>query len=347
MTKRLLTSTMTPADWAKVERLSREALMRDPLTVSAASSLGLRAQEQGDVTRARQIFRYANWLSRRDVQTQLWSIEDAVSRDDVQGALRHYDIAMRTSGNMQELLFPILGAAIADDAVRAELVKTMRRQPSWAPHFAMYAATLGSDPRAAARYLADLTSARMPPAWQAQSAMVTRLYEQVSPEAAWAHYAAAMPGADPTMSRDADFRADPATPSPFDWTPLNDDVIRASIQPGSNGGVFDFSVPSGVGGAVLQQVQMLPAGRYVLEGRSADINQSAKALPYWQLRCRSGEELGRIPVPASSTAGGAFRGVFVVPASCPVQVLALVTRPSDAVGGATGQILQARLVAAR
>ncbi|MFV3517295.1 hypothetical protein ACNJD8_22045, partial [Mycobacterium tuberculosis] len=76
------------------DRIARQALVQDPTAVAAVATLGINAQLRGDTGPARRIFAYANQLSRRDLRTQLWAIEDAVSRNDIPGVLNNYDIAL-------------------------------------------------------------------------------------------------------------------------------------------------------------------------------------------------------------------------------------------------------------
>ena len=49
------------------------------------------------------LFHFASSLSRRDVPTQLWLIEDAVRKNDIPGALSHYDAALRSSLASQQI----------------------------------------------------------------------------------------------------------------------------------------------------------------------------------------------------------------------------------------------------
>ncbi|MDT9096849.1 hypothetical protein RSW32_26335, partial [Escherichia coli] len=76
------------------------------------------AQLHGDVGAARRLFAYGQRLSRRDNSTQLWAIEDAVARNDIPDVLRHYDVALRTSPNLADILYPVLASASADPAIR-------------------------------------------------------------------------------------------------------------------------------------------------------------------------------------------------------------------------------------
>ena len=337
----------TTADRAKADRLAREALRQDPTAVAAVATLGLNAQIRGETATARRLFVYSQTLSRRDLQTQLWAIEEAVARNDIPGALRRYDIALRTKRNAANLLFPVLASAVDDPAIRSALIKTLSATPHWGESFIYYAGSEGPDPRAVARLYLGLrrTGVTVAEGWGAL--LIDRLIKAGFPDDAWAYYASLRPGVDRRMSRDLRFTADIDARTPFDWTPANDAGLATSIQHGEQGGFFEFATPPGAAGALLRQVQILPPGDYRLEGRSSGIDQAEGSRPYWALTCQSGRELGRVAMPNSAQANGAFAGRFSVPAGCPAQTLSLVARPSELVGGVVGQIAQVRLYPAR
>lgn len=334
----------TPTQRRRADDLALIALRRDPTTVQAVSSLGINAQLRGDAAGARRLFAYAERLSRRDQATHLWAIEDAVARGDVPGALEHYDMALRTSRTASELLFPVLAAAIEDSAVRAAVLHTLVRKPNWGPAFADYVAGNGS-PRATAQLFRGLqrTGMTVPP--QSQATVLSRLLAADDMAGAWAYYAALRRGVDRRVSRDSTFSAMLDVPTAFDWVPLSEGGVVTSLQRdgGDGRGSFDFSAPTSVGGPLLQQLQVLPPGTYRLEGRASGIDQAPDSLPYWQLTCSGGRELGRVVIPNSAVGGGMFRGEYQVPADCPTQLLTLVARASDAIGGVEGRIDQVRL----
>jgi hypothetical protein len=335
----LLTQTTTPDTRAQAAALSRAALRRDPTAVAAAATLGVVTLEQGRTGEARRLLGYARMLSRRNVPTQLWAIEDAVARNDVPGALRWYDVALRTKPAMGEVLYPVLAQAARDPAIRTALIQTLAGKPLWADSYIGYAAGQKDDPQSTAALFAGLRArgVAIPPA--AQASVVVVLLDGGDVGEAWRYYAAIRPGAARTRNRDPRFTALLETPSLFDWVPVNDGNVSTSVQRTREGGVFEFSAPASIGGTVLQQVQLLPAGSYRLSGHSDGIAQDARALPYWTLTCRAdGREIGRVTVPNSAQAGGNFAGTLTVPATCPVQVLALFAQPSDAIGGISGQI---------
>lgn len=330
-------------DRARADRMARLALRQDPTAVVAVSTLGLSAQIGGDTAAARRLFAYAHNLSRRDLQTQLWMIEDAVGRNDIPGALRQYDIALRTMPGLGEMLFPVLTSAISDPAIRVGLVATLSRRPSWSADFISHLVQAPVVPRDTAALLLGVHRGGGAVSSTAQAKVIGALITAGNVQAGWDYYAAMHPGADPRRSRDPRFANVPDVPSPFDWAATGDGGVNAVLERG----LLDFSAPASVGGPVVQQLQLLPPGRYQLIGHSEGIDQVDDARPYWVLTCQEGRELGRVAMPNSITAKGAFAGIFDVPADCPVQVLMLVARPSDSMDGLSGRIDHVELAAIR
>lgn len=338
----------TSADRGRADTLARAALSDDALAVQAVSTLGIDAQLRGNSAQAQRLFAYSQKLSRRDLQTQLWAIEVAVARSDVAGALHHYDIALRTSTDSWELLFSVLGKATTNPVIRAALVSTLSQRPIWGASFIAYNAAHSPNPEATAALFTELRQVGLSIADGARAPIINALIERGALDQAWRYYATGRSNAVRNSSRDPYFTGRTEAASMLDWVAVDDGSIASSIQRGDAGGVFDFAAPASVGGALLRQVQLLLPGNYRITGLSSGIEQAADALPYWSLSCRKDDkELGRVVVPVSSQAQGRFEGRFVVPSGCPVQVLTLIARPSDAVGGVTGQIRRVQLVPAR
>jgi hypothetical protein len=334
------------SDAAARSMQARNALRKDPTAVNAIAQLGLIAQVNGDLASARRLFGYSERLSRRDLQTQLWAIEDAVGREDIAGALRHYDVALRTKGQSRAILYPVLASAIGDAQVRAEFVRMLSTRPLWADDFLAYASKAGEDPRATAALLVALHRRGIPVPEQVNAALINSMVARGQVEEAWDFYGGVREHADRRRARDPRFAAVLEAPTVFDWMPVNDGSVTGSIQPSGSSGLFDFYVVPGGGGALLKQMQVLPPGTYRLSGHSRGIEQERGALPYWVLTCGS-RELGRVEVPNSVAAGGSFSGLLSVPAGCGVQTLALIARPSASVSGLVGQIDRVELAPAQ
>ncbi len=330
-------------DRARADQLARLSLRQDPTAVIAVSTLGLSAQIGGDTAAARRLFGYARGLSRRDLQTQLWMIEDAVGRNDISGALHQYDITLRTMPGLGDMLFPVLASAISDPAIRVRLVTTLSRRPAWSADFISHITQTPAAPRDVAALLLGVHREGGTVSSTAQAKVIGALIAAGDMRGGWNYYAAMHPGVDARRSRDSRFANVADVPSPFDWVAAGDGGVTAVLERG----LVSFTAPASVGGPVMQQLQLLPPGRYQLTGHSEGIDQVDGARPYWVLTCQGGRELGRVMVPNSITTNGAFAGTFDVTADCPVQVLMLVARPSDSMTGLSGQIDRAELAATR
>lgn len=328
----------------EAEQLARRALRQDPMAVPAAAVLAASAELRGDTRTGQRLLSYAERLSRRDLETQLILVEVSVANQDIAGALRHYDTALRTSRAAPDLLFPVLAAAVAEPAVRRELVRTLGRRPAWTGDFVNYVGGHGPVPAATADLLLGLQRARVPVSEGARAETINLLVAHGGPEAAWSFYAASAGITNRSRSRDAHFEAGLQAPSIFDWMPVNDGSVATALQRSAVGGSFVFSAPPTVGGPLLRQAEMLPHGDYVLQGVSADVDQSEASLPYWTLTCRAdGRELGRVVVKSSITSNGRFAGQLSVPKDCTFQDLMLIARPTDRLTGVSGQIKQVQL----
>src|SRR3546814_1164883 len=77
-----------------------------------------------------------------------------------------------------------------------------------------------------------------------------------------------LPGSDRRQSRDPAFTNTVEARTVLDWSAVNGTGVSTAILPEAQNGLFDFTVSMGNGGPLLQQLQMLPAGDYVLEGHS-------------------------------------------------------------------------------
>jgi hypothetical protein len=321
------------------KNLARRALVQDPTAVAAVAALGLHAEEENKKAEARHLFAYSQRLTRRDLTTRLWAIEEAVARNDIIGALRHYDIALRTSRRAPEILFPILVNAIADSRIRAGLIDRLATEPPWYGLFIEYAASHGSKPASTALLFRSLHDRGLVVSSVARELLIARLVSGGLLEEAWTYYASFRLNVRRDQARDSNFSDELPNPTLFDWQPIGVNGLSASIQQG----LLDVSAPPSVGGALVRQIQMLPAGTYRLTGQSVGIEQPENARPYWLLTCQDGRELGRVSVSNSSVAEGTFSGLITVPASCPTQTLALIARASDSMSGLTGQFDRVQL----
>lgn len=324
-------------------RLAREALLADATAAEALTVLGFQAELRGDTAQAKQIFAYSQVLTRRELRPRMWAIEEAVSRGDIHGALRNYDIALRISDDAAAMLFPTLSAALVEPRVRAALLRVLDTDPVWTDAFVAYAANSGIEPEGAIAFFSESGEHGIEPSAPLRANLVNALMAQDKPREAWNYYRTFRADAHRDQSRDPTFSLDTDVRAAFDWQARNDARISAAILREGDGGLLDFTVPPSVGGELVRQVQLLPTGRYRLAGQSRGVDQREYSRPYWALSCQDGRLLGRVPLANSAENQGKFSGEFVVPPNCTVQILALFARSTDDIMGVSGQIVRAQL----
>ncbi len=253
----LLEADQSPATRAEAARRARAALLRDPTAVAAARTLGFVADMEGRKAAARTALTYTEMLSRRDAAAQLWLIEEAVGRNDVKGALQHFDIALRTSSLAKAAIEPVLIGATSDANLVVPIADVMRGAP-WTPDFLSRLIAEGPSPRNTARIVAML---RMPPGDYKRD-VYRRLIIRAAQSTDWRLVAqsyhvitGARPGDAAAPIVDRDFR-NPGPFIPLDWQFPSSPEIFA--ERGSDG----LSVVARGDGAVARQLTFLPPGRY-------------------------------------------------------------------------------------
>lgn len=325
----LIAPGMSPRDATAARTLARDALALDPTSVVAARSLGVLAEADGDRAKAGRLRNYALYLSRRDLPTQLWTIETAVARNDIATALTHYDQALLTSNSAEQLLLPILVAATGQDQIREPLLAKLRTRPIWWPSFTRELFTTGTDRRMIVSVFRLFGLAR--PGNDAQrrefaSLGLSRLIALGDYADAWA-----LVGRGPRDTLvNGDFEQMSAPP-PFGWQLVDEIDLSGVIQPGGDGASGYALFPSASGGrsgdAATQFVVLRP-GRYTLSARTSGGFPTGSALI---VRCHgeAGTPLGSVDLPAQSAKSGVSL-TFTVPANgCGGQMVAVHAASGD------------------
>lgn len=245
------------ADKKRARARAIEAIVADPTQRIGFLVLGLLASN--DAISAKQVS-YAEALSRRDLAAQLYLVERAVRSDDIDGAIRHYDTALRTSQEARATLFPILSGAIDDDAIAAALGRVLARAPNWTVPYLDYAVQVTPD----ARNLLKLDTAvrraggNLPIATHGY--LIARLARDGFFGEALVHYRA-LTGGLPTI-RNSGFELEDRF-FPVDWEYVTEPDLGAERVAGIEGrtNVLMVHALSGVTGVAARQLIALPVGR--------------------------------------------------------------------------------------
>lgn len=326
----------------QAKNLAIAAMRRDATSVKAIRTFGVVALLEGKKGLADRLMEHAFRLSRRDLPTTIYLIDQNVERDDIPGALNHFDVALRVSKASQATLFPILASALTDERLVAPLTSLFRRDPSWLPSFIEVA--LASPPSAVnlSAILARLKNNRAASNPHTRRVVLKRLVADGEYRAASIFYNATAGRSQAGLVTDGLFEREPILP-PFDWSyesSANLGAYRVAPDDQRPGGLH-YYVGAGEGGALATQLLMLPPGQYVLESLMADAPADSIGVPIWRIICAppGTQSLVAAGFSASEEGPRATRENFTVPAlACDAQWLSLEIRSDDAGGRAEGLI---------
>jgi hypothetical protein len=133
--KAAIDASAKPADVSRSVSLAQSSLRLQALNPAALALIGIGHAAKGD-SQGISLIQLSTLTSRRELLAHIANIEDRASNDDAAGALRSYDLALRTSSDASGVLFPILANAVSDPGIRSELVPYIRRQAPWSLAFA-------------------------------------------------------------------------------------------------------------------------------------------------------------------------------------------------------------------
>ena len=313
--------------------VARDALRRDPTVRSAWRTLGVAAAAEGRASEATQMFLFANRLSRRDLPTQLWLIEDNVRRNDVDGALVHYDYALRTSRTAADLLLPVLVNATSTEVIIDPLSDLLAADPPWAPSFFFVLGQTARSGEGAADIIAAVRekgySEPIPNAW----GLPGRLVQQGDYASASRLYESLQEGDTRISAREDQFAKSPKL-VPFDWDLQASNDVRAEPQlldsSDTSAALYVYAA-NGTFSRAARKLVLLRPGRYrLLSNLRVDQEPFPDRLE-WTISCAgAASSLVTQSIELSRPGRTTHSQAFVVPSgNCEAQWLDLSIRGSD------------------
>jgi hypothetical protein len=254
----------TPTALESASALATTVVRREPANVVAVRTLALTAAvtDRGDA-KAKRLITYAESLSRRDLPTQLWLIENNVAANNIDSALLHYDRALRTNLAARDILIPILAEAAKQPAVAHPLAKMLATRPMLWTEFADKFIFASDAPDALALTMGVL---RLDPSKEGernflQQTMVS-LVDGGAPAKAYSLFTSAVGKSIPsgTFVRNGSFTDAPKL-APFDWLLLDETDLSATRDrrgDGANDWSLFLTAQNGRNGVVARQLLMLP-----------------------------------------------------------------------------------------
>lgn len=317
----------------RVRRLVASALARDLTQVQAIELRALDLVVSGKAAEGRQLFELSDRLSRRSLATRLWLIQDAVDRGSVSGALRNFDIALRTSTDAQPVLFPVLAKASADPTLTDRLAAMLDRPSDWRLMFFEWVLANDSDVRPVAVVAAHMRDRdfilsndigqrlieRLVTARQFDAAMLlNRRFGRVTSGVADPHF------------------TDASARYPFGWGLVDSGSLGAHRAASGSASALIYSAAPANSGQVAAQLLALKPGRYALATMSAA--PATGAAPYWSVSCAESGGAVIATLDQRMTAGSRAATDFSVPAACAAQWLTLQVRPAPDSSSQSGAV---------
>ena len=319
----------------RVQDLVGAALARD---VTLPAAIELRAADlgaKGDARREARLFELSSAISRRSLATRLWLIQRSVDRGDVAGALRDFDMALRTSAAAPPILFPILAGATSDGALIGPIAHMLDRPSDWRLMFLNYALAHGDAP-SLGEIVLRMRDRGFVRSNGIDRALIARFVELRSFALAGRVRDALSDGTPFPLITDGEF-ADASAAYPFGWQLTDRGDVGAERAFLGGRPALSYRAEPGRGGQVAAQLLLLAPGTYRLETAAASPGMRG-ATPYWSLTCgeRGSGSLARLDLPVH---GGARAGVeFTVPSGCAGQWLTLTLVPGEAPAGRPGAV---------
>jgi hypothetical protein len=317
----------------RVRSLVATALARDLTQVQAIELRALDLVVSGKPAEGRQLFELSDRLSRRSLATRLWLIQDSVDRGSVGGALRNFDIALRTTTDAQPILFPVLAKACADPTLTDRLARLLDRPSDWRLMFFEWVLANDSDVRPVAAVTAHMRDRRFIVSNGIDQRLIERLVTAREFDAALAlnqRFGRPAHGvADPHFT-------DPSARYPFGWGLVDSGSLGAHRAVSGSASALIYSAAPANSGQVAAQLLTLRPGRYALATMTAA--GATGAAPYWSISCAEagGAVIATLDQPMA--ARGKAETLFSVPDSCHAQWLTLQVRPAPDSSSQSGAV---------
>ena len=318
----------------ETERAARRALSDGPLHWAALRDLGIAADTAGDKAAARSVMIRASLRGHRDIPTQGWWLQQALTAGDAVGAVPRIDALLRSQPDLEPRLLPIVAALTGVPAARAALAATLAENPPWRDAVLPDLATKGPDLAAVEALFFDLRARGSSPDDAAFGALLFRLAavgRYADARAMWVKLASPRQAALAVTPYDGDFRKAPG-PEPFNWRihALEGGDARMELVPGV-GSALTVSYPASAKPTIAEQLLTLSPGAYRLSGKWRVTGAARGAAVAWTVNCAAdGAPLGGWRHGLDSQiAWTSFDAAIVVPPGCAAQWLRLSGQAGD------------------
>ena len=308
--------------------LARNPLEADVVRVAALSSIGTGAS----LRTVRAQMKLSERVSGRDLPTQLWLLEDAVSRGNVGEVLQHYDRALSVHPGTYVQLYPVLAGAIADRNIRLALAPYIRAGRPWTYDYIGYAVDKATETADVADLMMLSGGSRaISKNRPLETMMLNKLVAKGRFDVA-SRYARGMVTPGKAQAAMNDFRLAGATMDsdlrPFTWSMTEDLSIRVTFDPREG---LTAVAGSGIGGVAADRVMMLRPGRWRFMQKVDLPRLSPMMDATWSATCLTRDAAQPVwsqAIPQQPGEHG-YQSMLDIPAGCQATRFRLTVRGAD------------------
>lgn len=326
----LLKGSEEPAVLKTVAANARASLRETGLNAAALRQLAFAQDVSTNSSRTAQLINLSTEASRRDFGARLWMIESNVRKEDVVGALREYDIAMRAIGESRAILFPLLTAALEDPTIRSGFAPYVKKTSPWVPDFLRTAIWQAKDPSAVASLL--MAAGRSGSDEGVRSELNGQMLAALAAKKQWAMmrtFYLSQRSANPTLLSSPSLSAQSFAESnrALGWQLTASAGVGAI--PTKTG--LDVEMTSGETALVARKILFLPPGNFVLSVTYGSSEFQSSGLLVWRLQCLpdGSETPGWQGINEKPSEGSVSRQMLTIPARCSAQALDLLVNGGD------------------
>lgn len=327
------------ADDPEILAAARESLSRQALNPVALRVLGISASIKGGFEAGRPAMAAANRLTRRDLATQFWLIEEAVSRGNVAGALSHYDHALRTKPGSQQVLFPVMTVAVEDPVLWPAFDRYVREPAPWLGDFARFAVRNTKQPGVIARFFQRSGGLPRDEAFAALEAELLKRLVEAGTFAEASRYYRSLNGADPAILAETGFTGATTQEkfAPLTWELFAGPGISSAFLRDEKGEAIRLhaTMETSATGAIARKIVYVAPGNYRFRAVQRTGAPAEGAVARWEMRCgasRGGNVLWSKQAPLAPE-GATIEDVIAIPAGCDAITVRLLSAAGTAPNG--------------
>lgn len=340
----LMSASQGQGKLSDVSLTARAAIAARALSPASLRQLAFAAPENVTPASKARLIRLSSRLSRRDFGVQVWNIEDAVDRNDIPGALKAYDVALRTNRDSPTVLFPTLAAALENPEVGNHFRPYLKAAPPWLAAFMDN--IVGNETHAAALAKIGVAVGGLPTGRDnadLHDRIIDVLLRQRNVAAVKSYYTSRATHLGLLTSTDLNQASLANDSGPLGWQMFSEASYGADV---AEGNVMRIFAAPGRSGIVARKLLFLRPGNYAISARFKVATFAPSSFLRLQLSCANAASPSPVWIGPDVASGNGYTARLVVPENCGAQNLEIVAGGGDSRGDTEIEVAAMRMSAA-